>query len=107
MVVKRKTRLSSRNPRVERRTIRAARRAIHGEKPGVGPGFWAGMASSLAVTGSFVLVGMLLFWAIKAQCAECPGYACQTNLECGTCACAVTTGQPYGACVPVSVARGE
>ncbi len=90
-----------RNPRVERRAVRAAQHAM-GRRPGVGPGLFKGMANAIAIIAAFVGFGLVLVWASEALCFGCPGYACSSNADCatGACACAKLEGQPYGSCVP-------
>jgi len=57
------------------------------------------IAISLFLITLIVTVGI---WAANpAFCYDCPAYACQTNTECGGCACAKQTGQPWGKCFSV------
>ena len=55
---------------------------------------------TLLVIAGFVVWGMLVAFAIDARCDTCPRYACRSNIDCGTCVCALRTAQPYGRCVP-------
>jgi len=52
----------------------------------------------LAFLTLLLAAGTLLAWNNPAFCITCPGYACQSNTECGVCSCAKQDGQPYGRC---------